>query len=144
MVGEVGLDGAARVLWPVEGRKMYDEETRTLRDDHEEVRDLGIGASGSKGTYAKQGIKEISEEEEGEYDKEGKEETTGQEEEEGWKRLTPFKISMEHQRAVLRAQMEVAVEFGVPISLHCVAAPGRFLQLHAINVWLGHKKSQYV
>ena len=30
MVGEVGLDGAARVLWPVEGRKLYDEETRTL------------------------------------------------------------------------------------------------------------------
>jgi Tat protein secretion system quality control protein TatD with DNase activity len=41
-----------------------------------------------------------------------------------WKRLTPFKTDMKHQRRIVEMQMEVAVELGVNVSFHCVAAPG--------------------
>ncbi|KAK1923853.1 hypothetical protein DB88DRAFT_439198 [Papiliotrema laurentii] len=88
MVGEVGLDGAARVLWPVSARGLYDEATRGLR---------------LEGTPA--------------------------ENNDEWKRLTPLKISMQHQRAILTAQMELAIELAVPVSLHCVAAAGPTLDV---------------
>jgi len=41
-----------------------------------------------------------------------------------WNRLTPFKVSMAHQKAIAQAQMEVAVKNEVNISFHSVAAPG--------------------
>jgi Tat protein secretion system quality control protein TatD with DNase activity len=41
-----------------------------------------------------------------------------------WKRLTPFKTDMKHQRRIVELQMEVAVDLGVNVSFHCVAAPG--------------------
>ncbi|KAK4689311.1 hypothetical protein P7C73_g773, partial [Tremellales sp. Uapishka_1] len=69
MLGEVGLDGAARVRWP-----------------------------------------HMSENE----DEDGSTKT----------RLTPFKTTMTHQISILKAQLEIAVELGVNISLHCVAAAG--------------------
>ncbi|EAL20647.1 hypothetical protein CNBE0130 [Cryptococcus deneoformans B-3501A] len=43
---------------------------------------------------------------------------------EEWKRLTPFKVPIAHQRAVLEAQMEIAIELGVNISFHSVACAG--------------------
>ncbi|KGB78151.2 hypothetical protein CNBG_4238 [Cryptococcus deuterogattii R265] len=43
---------------------------------------------------------------------------------EEWKRLTPFKVPISHQRAVLEAQMEIAIELGVNISFHSVACAG--------------------
>lgn len=43
-----------------------------------------------------------------------------------WKRLTPFKTDMKHQRAIVEMQMEVAVELGVNVSFHCVASPGEY------------------
>lgn len=41
-----------------------------------------------------------------------------------WKRLTPFKVPIAHQRAILEAQMEIAIELGVNISFHSVACAG--------------------
>lgn len=43
---------------------------------------------------------------------------------EEWKRLTPFKVPIAHQRAILEAQMEIAIELGVNISFHSVASAG--------------------
>lgn len=55
----------------------------------------------------------------------GDEDRHGEEDEgEGWKRLTPLKVSMAHQRAIVEAQLEIAVELGVNVSFHSVAAPG--------------------
>lgn len=45
-------------------------------------------------------------------------------EDDEWKRLTPFKVPIAHQRAVLEAQMEIAIELGVNISFHSVASAG--------------------
>ncbi|CAD6589256.1 MAG: hypothetical protein TREMPRED_005307 [Tremellales sp. Tagirdzhanova-0007] len=46
-----------------------------------------------------------------------------------WKRLTPFKTSMAHQRMLVEKQLEVAIEFGVNVSFHSVAAPGPSLDV---------------
>ncbi|ORY35039.1 hypothetical protein BCR39DRAFT_573782 [Naematelia encephala] len=82
MLGEVGLDGGARLRWPINARHLYVEK---YPDDS------------------------------GENSEEGHE---------GWKRLTPFKTSMTHQRAIVEAQLEVAIELGVNVSFHSVSAPG--------------------
>jgi hypothetical protein len=112
MVGEVGLDGGARVLWPKEAKHLYDEEKRRLRSDWRQVdtaREQGVG-EGIPGAGS------------GDVDGGSNTET----DDDDWKRLAPFKISMAHQQAILKAQMEVAVDLGVPVSLHCVAAPGEY------------------
>lgn len=82
MLGEVGLDGGARMKWPKSARHLY-EEKYPLPD-------------------AKEGV-----------------------EEDEWSRLTPFKVSMEHQKMIVEAQLEVAIELGVNVSFHSVAAPGQ-------------------
>lgn len=43
--------------------------------------------------------------------------------------LTPFKCSIKHQVALARAQLDIAVELGVNVSFHCVAAPGTTLEV---------------
>jgi len=43
--------------------------------------------------------------------------------------LTPFTIPMEHQLAVLRAQLDLAIELGRNVSLHSVKAPKPTLDL---------------
>jgi hypothetical protein len=78
MLGEIGLDGGARMRWPPSARHLYQEKyPSSVQDDGQE-----------------------------------------------WNRLTPFKVSMSHQRGIAEAQMGVAVEQGVSISFHSVAAPG--------------------
>jgi hypothetical protein len=80
MLGEVGLDGGARMKWPLAARHLYEE-------------------------------KHPISEEEGE-----------------WNRLTPFKVSISHQRGIVEAQLSTAVELGVNVSFHSVAAPGPSLK----------------
>jgi Tat protein secretion system quality control protein TatD with DNase activity len=80
MIGEIGLDGGARMRWPPSARHLYEEK-------------YPLSAS------------------------------TGDKEE--WNRLTPFKVSMAHQKAIANAQMGVAVEMGVNVSFHSVAAAGK-------------------
>jgi len=91
MVGEVGLDGSARMRWPVEARYLFKDN---------------IPHSGKTGR------------------KEEEEEGVEGEGEEDWKRLTPFKISMTHQIAIMEKQLELAIELGVNVSFHSVAAAG--------------------
>ena len=81
MLGEVGLDGGARMRWPLSARHLSDVKAQKDSEDDEQ----------------------------GE-----------------WKRVTPFKVSMNHQKAIVKAQMEIAIELGVNISFHSVAAAGKF------------------
>ena len=88
MLGEVGLDGAARLRWPKDAQHLDPSVPNSPASTSgltESANDQP-GASGS--------------------------------------RLTPFKTSMAHQRAVLDAQLDLAVAVGVNISVHSVAAPG--------------------
>jgi len=112
IVGEVGLDGGARVLWPKAARHLYDDAKRALRADWR-----GVAAERRDGAVR------------GGQDGAGKVEEAGPSSDNAddeWKRLAPFKISLAHQQTILRVQMEVAVELGVPVSLHCVAASGGY------------------
>ena len=83
MLGEVGIDGQARMRWPVAARALYEE------------------------LYAA---------ERGKRD--------GDDDELDWRRLTPFKTSMQHQKRIFELQVQVAIELGVNASVHSVAAPG--------------------
>lgn len=84
MLGEVGLDGGARMRWPQTARHLYEEKhPGPIADD-----------------------------------------TVVEEGHEGWTRLTPFKVSMQHQKAIVELQLEVAIELGVNVSFHSVAAAG--------------------
>jgi len=76
LLGEVGLDGGARMRWPVLARHLYEEKYPSTEGG------------------------------------------------EAWNRLTPFKVSMAHQRAIVEAQLGVAVKQEVNISFHSVAAAG--------------------
>ena len=112
MLGEVGLDGGARLRWPVEARDLYEEKSgRTGRGEDE---------ADVLGSRPESGGKRGSEDGESEAKEGG---SNGVEEEE-WKRLTPFKTSMTHQRAILEAQLHIAVELGVNVSFHSVSAAG--------------------
>ncbi|RXK38871.1 hypothetical protein M231_03820 [Tremella mesenterica] len=98
MLGEVGLDGQARLRWPSEARHLYVEKS-SMEGVWNDLKD-----------QTKSG---------------GNDETRrGQDDDEEWKRLTPFKTVLSHQRAILDAQLELAVELGINVSLHSVAAPG--------------------
>lgn len=101
MVGEIGLDAQARMRWPVApaARALHKEYIRSKGKGREQEQDDGGAAA-------------------------DREEDDGEE----WKRLTPFKTDMKHQRRIVEMQMELAVEFGVNVSFHCVAAPGESLQ----------------
>ncbi|ODN78304.1 hypothetical protein L202_03948 [Cryptococcus amylolentus CBS 6039] len=79
MLGEVGLDGSARMRWPVGAKHLH--------PDYQDPKGEG-------------------------------------EEEEEWRRLTPFKVPLPHQRAILQAQIDIAIELGVNVSLHSVACSG--------------------
>ena len=98
MVGEIGLDGGARMRWPSSARHFYPEKVPRKHSN------TGLG-----GREEKQGEEERREEEEGE---------------EGWKRLTPFKTCMSHQKMIAERQLELAIKLGVNVSFHSVAAPG--------------------
>ncbi|OCF61665.1 hypothetical protein L486_01323 [Kwoniella mangroviensis CBS 10435] len=89
MLGEVGLDGSARMRWP--------KKAKHLHPDYKDKSQKG-------------------------------EEGDGEEEEEEWKRLTPFKVPMSHQRAIVERQLDLAVELDVNVSLHSVACAGPSLE----------------
>lgn len=46
-------------------------------------------------------------------------------------RLTPFHVPVEHQLAILEAQIGLAVELGLNVSLHSVKSQAQTLQLFA-------------
>ncbi|WWC73400.1 uncharacterized protein I206_107367 [Kwoniella pini CBS 10737] len=81
MLGEVGLDGSARMRWPKSARHLHPDFITT-------------------------------------------ESTKDEDEDSEWRRLTPFKVPMNHQRSILEKQMDLAVELGVNVSFHSVACAG--------------------
>lgn len=83
LLGEVGLDGSARVRWPPKARHLYTEKYGSAMGEEDVLDDQGE-----------------------------------------WKRLTPFKVSMDHQKEIFRLQLEIAVELGVCASVHSVSAAG--------------------
>lgn len=139
MLGEVGLDSSARLRWPVSARCLHPESAcASVSEAIAEKSKAGAGAGAASRVNSNTDVEEGTDGDELERDgfkepiagaSENRIEakaavTGGGHQEEEWKRLTPFKVSMSHQRAILDAQLEVAVEMGVNVSFHSVAAAG--------------------
>jgi hypothetical protein len=100
LLGEVGLDGGARVRWPVGARALFERDHRETLSPDKFPHDSDTKATINADMH------------------------TTETDDASWTRLTPFKISMQHQKEILVAQLELAVELGVNVSFHSVAAPG--------------------
>jgi Tat protein secretion system quality control protein TatD with DNase activity len=53
--------------------------------------------------------------------------------------LTPYRVNLDHQKTVLRAQLEVAAKLRRPVSVHSVQAHGLVFDLMQ-SMWKGHEK----
>ena len=53
--------------------------------------------------------------------------------------LTPYKVQIDHQRLVLRAQLELAARLRLPVSVHCVQGHGVMFELFQ-SMWAGHER----
>ncbi|WVF68863.1 hypothetical protein IAT40_003636 [Kwoniella sp. CBS 6097] len=116
MLGEVGLDGSAKMRWP--------KAAKYLHPDHRDSESESMSKSKPADNQGEGDSASTQESKRNERSEQGEENEEEEEEEEEWKRLTPFKVPMAHQRAILDLQMDVAVELGVNISFHSVACAG--------------------
>ena len=53
--------------------------------------------------------------------------------------LTPYKVHIDHQLVVLRAQLELAARLRRPVSVHCVQGHGVIFDLFQ-SMWAGHER----
>ncbi|KAL6245590.1 Cut9-interacting protein scn1 [Rhinocladiella similis] len=53
--------------------------------------------------------------------------------------LTPYRVNLEHQKAILRAQFDLAAKMGRPVSVHSVQAHGLIFEVMQ-GMWKGREK----
>ena len=53
--------------------------------------------------------------------------------------LTPYKVSLDHQKTILKAQLQLAGKFNRPVSIHSVQGHGIVFELLQ-SLWAGHEK----
>ena len=110
MLGEIGLDGQARMRWPLAARHLHPESlpASVESSEHDATSASQAHQTATEGAPAPGSWNDRAE---------------GDPPDE-WRRLTPFKTSMEHQRAIVNAQVDIAVELVVNVSFHSVRGTG--------------------
>lgn len=117
MVGEVGLDRSFRIPFP-QPRSLDTSSTDMQSASPVERAESVIATSGADELAQKQSLPVKR------------------------KTLTPFTTSTAHQLRVLEMQFEVALEFGLNVSLHSVKAQGKHRTAQPVQrLWLIQRNS---